>query len=85
MISLSLRVTHNGETNEYAVGPKVQVAFEREWKTGMPKALTNDQRMEHLYWLAWKAQQASGAVVKPFDSWLEGVEAVEVVEGESPL
>ncbi len=85
MISLSLRVTHNGETNEYAVGPKVQVAFEREWKTGMPKALTNDQRMEHLYWLAWKAQQASGAVVKPFDGWLEGVEGVEVVEGESPL
>jgi len=85
MIALSLRVTHNGETNEYVVGPKVQVAFEREWKVGMPKALTNDQRMEHLYWLAWKAQQASGAVVKPFDGWLEGVEAVEVVEGESPL
>ena len=85
MIALSLRVTHNGETNEYVVGPKVQVAFEREWKVGMPKALTNDQRMEHLYWLAWKAQQASGAVVKPFDGWLDGVEAVEVVEGESPL
>jgi len=60
MISLSLRVTHNGETNEYAVGPKVQVAFEREWKTGMPKALTNDQRMEHLYWLAWKASRRRG-------------------------
>jgi len=85
MISLNLRVTHDGNTNEYAVGPKVQVAFEREWKVGLPKALTQDQRMEHLYWLGWKAQQASGAVVKPFDGWLEGVESVEVAEADSPL
>jgi hypothetical protein len=85
MISLSLRVTHEGESNEYVVGPKVQVAFEREWKVGMPKALTNEQRMEHLYWLGWKAQQAAGVVVKTFDLWLDGVESVEVVEGERPL
>lgn len=85
MFSLNLRVTHNGETNEYQAGPKVQVAFEREWKIGMPKAFSNDQRMEHLYWLAWKAQQASGAVVKPFDGWLEGVESVEIVEADRPL
>ena len=85
MISLSLRVTHDGETNEYVVGPKVQVAFEREWKMGMPKALTNEQRMEHLYWLGWKAQQAAGVVVKTFDLWLDGVESVEVVEADRPL
>jgi len=85
MISLTLRVTHNGDTNDYTVGPKVQVAFEREWKMGMPKALANEQRMEHLYWLAWKATQNSGAVVKPFDGWLDGVESVEVVEADSPL
>jgi len=85
MISLSLRVTHNGETNEYAAGPKVQVAFEREWKVGMPKALTTDQRMEHVYWLGWKAQQVAGVAVKPFDTWLDGVESVEVAEGERPL
>jgi hypothetical protein len=85
MIALSLRVTHDGDTNEYVVGPKVQVAFEREWKMGMPKALTNEQRMEHLYWLGWKAQQAAGVVVKTFDLWLDGVESVEVVEAERPL
>ncbi len=85
MISLSLRVTHDGDTNEYVVGPKVQVAFEREWKMGMPKALTNEQRMEHLYWLGWKAQQAAGVVVKTFDLWLDGVESVEVVEADRPL
>lgn len=85
MISLTLRVTVDGVTNEYQVGPKVQVAFEREWKVGLPKAFSAEQRMEHMYWLAWKAQQASGAVVKPFDGWLDQVENVEVVEGDRPF
>jgi hypothetical protein len=85
MISLTLRVTVAGETNEYVVGPKVQVAFEREWKTGLPKAFSSEQRMEHMYWIAWKAQHAAGVPVKPFDSWLDTVENVEVVEGDRPL
>jgi hypothetical protein len=85
MILLNLRVTHDGTTNEYSVGPKVQVAFEREWKIGMPAAFSENQKMEHLYWLAWKAQQASGAVVKPFDGWLEGVDSVEIVDVDRPL
>jgi hypothetical protein len=85
MISLTLRVTTGDGGGEYEVGPKVQVAFEREWKVGMPKAFQTEQRMEHMYWLAWKAQQSSGVVVKPFDGWLDTVEKVEVVEGESPL
>lgn len=85
MISLSLRVTHSGDTNEYVVGPKIQVQFEREWKVGMPKAFSSDQKVEHIYWLAWKATSGSGAVVKPFDSWIDGLEAVEIVQGDNPL
>jgi hypothetical protein len=85
MINLTLRVTLDGTPNEYPISPKVQVAFEREWKVGLPKAFSNDQKMEHLYWLGWKAQQSSGAVVKPFDGWLESVDSVEIVEDESPL
>ena len=85
MISMTLRVTVAGETNEYTVGPKVQVAFEREWKTGLPKAFSTEQRMEHMYWIAWKAQHAAGVAVKPFDTWLDSVENVEVVEGDRPL
>ena len=85
MISLTLRVTHDGDTKEYVVGPKVQVQFEREWKVGMPKAFSSDQKVEHLYWLAWKAMQSSGAVVKPFDGWMDSLEAVEIVQADSPL
>ena len=86
MINLTLRVTTaEGKTSDYSVGPKVQVAFEREWKVGLPKAFSNDQKMEHLYWLGWKAQQSSGEVVKLFDAWLDAVESVEVVDADSPL
>lgn len=83
MISLTLRVkTESGEST-YTVGPKVQVAFEREFKVGMPVAFSREQKVEHLYWIAWKAVANSGEVVKPFDGWLETVEAVEIVEADS--
>lgn len=83
MISLNLRVTTSAGTSDYTVGPKIQVAFEREFKVGLPKAFSADQKMEHLYWLAWKcaAEEArtGGPAVKPFDGWLDAVESVEVV------
>ena len=90
MISLNLRVTTTSGSNDYTVGPKIQVAFEREFKVGLPKAFAADQKMEHLYWLAWKcaseAAKSGGAAVKPFDGWLDTVESVEVVGvDEDPL
>lgn len=83
MISLSLRVRSGGDEKTYVVGPKVQVAFEREFKVGMPVAFQRDQKVEHLYWIAWKAAQSAGEVVKPFDGWLETVEMVEIAEVDS--
>jgi len=90
VISLSLRVTTDKSTDNYTVGPKIQVAFEREFKVGLPKAFAADQKMEHLYWLAWKCASESaksgGPAVKPFDGWLDTVESVEVVGvDEDPL
>jgi ribulose bisphosphate carboxylase small subunit len=85
MISMTLRVVTDSSSGEYQVGPKVQVAFEREWKVGLPKAFGDQQRLEHLYWIAWKAVEASGAVVKPFDAWLDTVQSVEMVGQDGPL
>lgn len=86
MIALTLRVKTEGGEKTYTVGPKVQVAFEREFKVGLPVAFTKDQKVEHLYWLGWKASHAAGEVVKPFDGWLDTVESVEIVEvGTGPL
>jgi hypothetical protein len=86
MISMSLRVVTDSGEATYSVTPRVQVAFEREWKVGLPKAFQTELRLEHLYWLGWRSAQASGDVVKPFDQWLDSVRSVETVEGaEGPL
>lgn len=86
MIAMTLRVTTDGRTRDVVVGPKVQVAFEREWRIGLPKAFGAEQKFEYVYWIAWKALELSGEVIKPFDGWLEQVENVEMVEaGNSPL
>jgi len=87
MLNMKLRVVKNdGPVGEFPVTPKVQVEFERQFKTGIGKAFENDLKMEHIYWLAWKAQHYAGVVVKPFDSWLDEIVTVEVVdEGTAPL
>jgi hypothetical protein len=52
------------------VTPKVEVEFERKFGLGIGKAFM-EQKREHQHYLAWLAVKASGAVVKPFDGWLE--------------
>lgn len=82
MFGLILRVvTEDGET-EVPVTPKVIVQFEREFQTGLGRAFQNDQKAEHMFWLAWKSSGSKAA----FDTWLDKVQTVEVVEGrERPL
>jgi hypothetical protein len=86
MISITLRtIKVDGDERDYEVTPKVQVAFEREFKVGMGKAFQQDQKMEYVYWLAWKAAQSEGEVVKPFDGWLDTVRSVEIKDVRDPL
>jgi len=79
MSALTISVTFNGEEHVLPVKPRVVVAFERQWKLGLTKAFGAEQKMEHLYWLGWEAMRAAGHVVKPFDTWLEDVDAVALV------
>jgi hypothetical protein len=79
MISWSITVIKSdGTTETYPVTPRVIVAFERHFKTGLGHAFANDQKLEHVYWLAWEAERASGKVVKLFDEYLDTVANVEV-------
>lgn len=81
MMGLRLSVfTVDGALGEFVVSPKVQVEFERQFKTGIGKAFSQEQRVEHMYWLAWKAVHAAGHNVKPFDTWLNDVTDVQLVE-----
>ena len=87
MIAIKLRInTTEGSQGEFAVTPKVQVEFERQYKTGIGKAFENDLKMEHIYWLGWKAMHYAGRVVRPFDTWLDEIVEIEVVnESTGPL
>lgn len=87
MLGLRLRVvTTAGELGEFPLTPKVQVEFERHFKIGVGKAFQQEQKVEHMYWLAWKAVHAAGVPVKPFDSWLDDVVDVQMAEDSaSPL
>jgi len=82
MFGLTLRVITTAGDEEVGVTPRVVVAFEREFQTGLGKAFQSDQKAEHMYWLAWKASSTK----KAFDSWLDELVDVQVVEDvERPL
>lgn len=81
MFGLTLRViSEDGET-EVGITPRISVEFERQFQTGIGRAF-QDQRVEHIYWLAWRATGAN----KDFESWLDSLRDVQVVEQvERPL
>lgn len=76
-------VTTEGQRIPAKAGTRVQVAFERQFKVGLGKAIA-DQRVEYLYWLAWEAlrRSAPDGGIPPFDTWLDGVEDVELEESD---
>lgn len=85
MIAMKLTVVTVEGHETFPVTPKAQVEFERHWKTGIGKAFTTDQKLEHLYWLAWKSKHLAGGVVKPFDNWLDDVLDVQIDTSEATV
>jgi major membrane immunogen (membrane-anchored lipoprotein) len=82
MFGLTLRVVTSNGDEEVSVTPRVVVAFEREFQTGLGRAFQSDQKAEHMFWLAWKASGSK----KSFDSWLDDLVDVQIVEAvERPL
>lgn len=69
----------DGVEHNFALRPKTIVAFEQKFNKGFGKLLGEDQKVEHIYWLAWKSCQENGVVVKPFDSgFLDSLESAEL-------
>lgn len=77
-------VRRSGEVTTVKVTPAVIVAFERQHNIGIGQAFTENMKMTHLMWLAWEAERKSGAVVKPFDEWIEQLDAVPELNVDSP-
>ena len=67
MDGLAIKVkTTDGVEASYKLTPRIIVAFEQNFGKGMPHLLGQERRVEHIYWLAWKAMQVNGVVVKLF-------------------
>lgn len=63
----------------YSLRPKTLVKFEQKFNKGFGKLLVDDQKLEHIYYLAWAAMQDAGKVVKPFgEGFLDTLESVEM-------
>ncbi len=81
-----LTVTMTGEAPVVVtVTPRVILEFEREYKTGLVGAMSQDMHLEHVFWLGWKSMHRAGYVVKPFDVWCEELEDIELDVDAVPL
>jgi hypothetical protein len=80
MDGLAIKVkTIDGVEACYKLTPRIIVAFEQQFGAGMPKLLGEQQKIEHIYWLAWKAMQVNGIVVKVFGpEFLDSIASAEL-------
>jgi hypothetical protein len=85
MDGLGIKVkTIEGNETTYKLTPRVIVAFEQQYGKGMPKLLGEEQKIEHVYWLAWKCMQSNGVIVKPFGpEFLDTIESAELDSDDS--
>lgn len=77
-LAIKIKLT-DGTEMTYKLTPRIIVAFEQQFGAGMPKLLGEQQKIEHIYWLAWKAMQVNGLVVKLFSpEFLDTIAAAEL-------
>lgn len=81
MDGLSLKIkTNDGVDSVFSLRPRTIVAFEQKFGKGLAKLFSEDQKMEHIYYLAWQSLKDNGRVVKPFGpEFLDTLESVEMV------
>jgi hypothetical protein len=81
MDGLNIKIkTNDGTDGVFPLRPKSIVQFEQKFNKGFAKLLSEDQKLEHIYYLAWSALKDSGKPVKPFgDAFLDTLDSVELV------
>jgi len=85
MASLKIKRA-DGSESVHPVTPAIEYAFEQHFHKGFHKAIREDEKREHIYWLAWEClRRANAPDVKPFGaSFLDTLSAVDVVADDSP-
>ncbi len=83
----SLKITRaDGTESTHQLIPAIEYAFEQQFRKGFHKAFREDEKQEHIYWLAWEClRRADAPDVKPFGlAFLETLQAVEVLADNYP-
>ncbi len=44
----------DGTKSTHSISPSVEYAFEQQFRKGFHKAFREDEKQEHIYWLAWE-------------------------------
>ena len=85
MDGLKIKVkTIDGIEAIYSLRPRIIVDFENKYNKGMSKLFAEEQKLEHIYYLAWAAMKHNGKVVKPFGpDFLDTLEEVSLVTDPS--
>ena len=85
MDGLSVKIVMtDGVEHIYSLRPRIIVDFEQKFNKGLAKLLGEEQKLEHIYYLGWKALQSNGIVVKPFGGdFLDTIKSVELVTDPS--
>lgn len=76
---MKLKITQtDGTTTSHAITPAIEVQFERWAGGGFAKVLRNEEKQEHIYYLAWLCLKKTQEV-KPFgDDFLDTIDVVEL-------
>lgn len=85
MDGLGIKIkTTDGAEHLFQLRPRTIVAFEQKFGKGLAKLFSEDQKLEHIYWLAWESMRNNGLVVKLFGpEFLDTLGAVELVSDAS--
>lgn len=82
MDGLKIKVTlADGSVDEtFDLKPRMIVEFEQKFSKGFAKLLGEDQKFEHIYFLAWLALRTNGKGPKPFGlEFIDTLDSAELV------
>ena len=82
-IRLQITPANSSDAYTVSISLKTAISFEREFKTTLAGAFSDNPSIEHICWLAWTATRESGRVVKVFDEWVSSeIEDITLLEAE---
>lgn len=76
---MKLKITQtDGTVTSHTITPAIEVQFEKWAGGGFAKVLRNEEKQEHIYYLAWLCLKKTQPVVAFEDGFLDTIDLVEL-------